>query len=206
MRLRRSAASLLAAASLSLVQAAERSTDTRTSFVERVWQSHFEKVENLFGENFSRESAVVVLRVNAGKPGSALALKRETSGDYTLTLAASIDGEIRNVTATVPGPVGDQVVRAVELKLHRHVMIGTVQRDYTKREGDIWLFHRNAQDRTSTGVILFETTIDNPDATVFIDGLIGGLQRLIGAEGADREAILAELDRIATRIVLSEGP
>ena len=206
MRLRRSAASLLAAASLSLVQAAERSTDTRTSFVERVWQSHFEKVENLFGENFSGESAVVVLRVNAGKPGSALALKRETSGDYTLTLAASIDGEIRNVTATVPGPVGDQVVRAVELKLHRHVMIGTVQRDYTKREGDIWLFHRNAQDRTSTGVILFETTIDNPDATVFIDGLIGGLQRLIGAEGADREAILAELDRIATRIVLSEGP
>jgi hypothetical protein len=205
MRLGRFAVTVLSVATLSLVHAAERSSDSRTAFVERAWPSVYEKVENLFDEEFSRTHDVVVLRVDAGKPVSALALKRNDSSDYTLTYAVRLDGKFHNLTTEVPANIGDQITRAIELKLHRHVLIGTQPRDYTKREGDMWVFHRNAQDRTSTAVILFEATIDNPDAATFVDGLLNGLRKLVSAEGADRESILAELDRTATKIILSEG-
>jgi len=185
---------------------AERSKDTRTAFIERAWPSVYEKVENLFDEEFSRTNDAVLLRVDAGKPVSALALKKSESGDYTLTYAIPLDGKFHHLPADLPANVGDQVLRAIELKLHRHVLIGTHPRDYTKREGDTWVFHRNAQNRTSTAVILFEATIDNPDAATFVEGLLGNLQKLISAEDADRETILGELDRLATRIILAESP
>lgn len=185
---------------------AERSGDARVAYVERAWPSVYEKVQNLFDEEFSRTHDAVILRVDAGKPVSALALKRTDTGDYTLTYAVQLDGKFHNLTSEIPAGVGDQILRAIELKLHRHVLIGTHPRDYTKRQGDMWVFHRNSQDRTSTAVILFEATMDNPDATAFVDGLLGGLQKLVSAEDAERDSVLSELDRIATRIVLAESP
>lgn len=197
------ALTLLVSASLS---AAERSKDSRSAYVERAWPSVYEKVQNLFDEDFSRTNDAVVLRVDAGKPVSALALKKTDPGDYALTYAVQFDGKFHHLTADVPANVGDQVLRAIELKLHRHVLIGTHPRDYTKREGDMWVFHRNAQNRTSTAVILFEATIDNPDAATFVDGLLGNLRKLISAEDHERETILGELDRLATHIILAESP
>ncbi len=199
-------AALFAAFAFSASLAADRSTEKRIAFVERAWPSVYEKVQNLFDEEFSRTNDAVFLRVDAGKPISALGLKKTDSGDYTLTYAVQLDGKFHNLTTDLPANVGDQVLRAIELKLHRHVLIGTHPRDYTKREGDTWVFHRNAQDRTSTAVILFEATLDNPDATTFVDGLLGNLQKLISAEDTEREPLLAELDRLATRIILAESP
>ncbi len=198
-------AAFFAAFALSTLIAAERSAE-RTAYVERAWPSVYQKVENLFDEEFSRTHDAVILRVDAGKPISALALKKEASADYTLTYAVQLDGKFHHLTTDLPANVGDQVLRAIELKLHRHVLIGTHPRDYTKREGDMWVFHRNAQNRTSTAVILFEATLDNPDADTFVEGLLGGLRNLISAEDAARETLLAELDRLATRIVLAESP
>lgn len=203
--MRRLAACALLAAAV-FAHAAERSRDTRTAFIERAWPSVFEKVQTLFDEEFSRSHDAVLLRVDTGKPVSALALKRNDSGDYTLTYAVPLDGKFHHLTTDLPAGIGDQVMRAIELKLHRHVLIGTQPRDYTKREGDTWVFHRNAQDRTSTAVILFEATLDNPDAALFVDGLIGGLQKLFGADDAQRETILSDLDRTASRIVLTDSP
>ncbi len=199
-------AAFLATSALTALIAADRSTEKHAAYVERAWPSVYEKVQNLFDEDFSRTHDAVILRVDAGKPISALALKKEASADYTLTYAVRLDGKFHNLTTEIPSNVGDQVLRAIELKLHRHVLIGTHPRDYTKREGDMWVFHRNAQNRTSTAVILFEATLDNPDATTFVDGLLGSLQKLISAEDPERETILAELDRLATRIVLAESP
>ena len=199
-------AAFLATSALTTLIAADRSTEKHAAYVERAWPSVYEKVQNLFDEDFSRTHDAVILRVDAGKPISALALKKEASADYTLTYAVRLDGKFHNLTTEIPSNVGDQVLRAIELKLHRHVLIGTHPRDYTKREGDMWVFHRNAQNRTSTAVILFEATLDNPDATTFVDGLLGSLQKLISAEDPERETILAELDRLATRIVLAESP
>jgi hypothetical protein len=206
--MRRPALAFLAFAALAAGSAfaAERSSANRTAYIERAWPSVYEKVQNLFDEEFSKTNDAVILRVDAGKPVSALALKRNESGDYTLTYAVQFDGKFHNLTADLPANVGDQILRAIELKLHRHVLIGTQPRDYTKREGDMWVFHRNAQNRTSTAVILFEATLDNPDAATFVEGLLGGLQKLISAEDADRELLLAELDRLATRIILAESP
>lgn len=198
---------LLAAVPFAAVlSGAERSAADRPSFVERVWPSDYARVEKLFDEDFSSDSDVVFLRVNAGKPDFALTLKREESGDFTVTLVASIDDKFQKVSASLPAAVGEQVARAVELKLHRHVTIGTQSRSASKREGDLWIFHRNAQKRTSTAMIFFEATLDNPEATLFTDGLVGGLQRLIAAEDAERESVLSELDRTATKIILTDTP
>ena len=62
MRLRRFAVTVLSVATFSLIYAAERSSDSRTAFIERAWPSVYEKVQNLFEEEFSRTNDVVVLR------------------------------------------------------------------------------------------------------------------------------------------------
>ncbi len=182
--------------------AIEPSLDKRPALIERVWPSDYENAESLFGEKFSADSDLVFLRINNGVPDYALSLERTPEADYSLTLTAYRDGSFKKATVPMPANVAAQISRAIEFKLNRHVMIGTTRRAGGKREGDLWLFHRNADHHAEAGIILFEATLDNPDTKLVIDDLLGGLQRLFAADDAERETILRNLDRTATEIII----
>jgi hypothetical protein len=183
--------------------AVQASLDKGPALIERVWPSDFENAESLFGEKFSADNEVVFLRIDKGIPDYALSLKRESDRDYSLTLTAYRDHSFKKATVPLPASVAAQISRAIEFKLNRHVMIGTTRRAGEKRTGDLWIFHRNARQHAEAGIILFEATLDSPDAKLVIDDLLGGLQRLIAADDAERETILGELDRTATQIILT---
>jgi hypothetical protein len=102
--------------------------------------------------------------------------------------------------------IGQQVLRAFELKLHRQVALSNFKRHPAKTDTDIWIHQRLAEGRTAAALITMEVTLGNPAATTFLEDFIGSLQQLVGTEGEERAAILQKIDRAATTIILADSP
>ena len=176
------------------------------AFVERVKPEDFYATEMALPEKFSYGHDLVIMRTTAGQAVSVIALQKATAGDgYTLTLHFAstnvADGWLK-ISEDIEANLGRQVLRAVELKLHRQVMLSKFKRTPSKTDSDLWLYQKLSDGRVAAAVIAMEDTFENPDATVFIDDFLGGLQQLIGKEGAERSALLQTIDRIATDIIL----
>lgn len=176
------------------------------AFVERVKPEDFYATEKALPEKFSYGHDLVIVRTTAGQAVSVVALQKATTSEgYTLTLhfasTSGADGWLK-ISEDIEDNVGRQVLRAVELKLHRQVMLSKFKRTPSKTDSDLWLYQKLSDGRVAAAVIAMEDTFDNPEASVFIDDFIGGLQQLIGKEGAERSALLQTIDRIATDIIL----
>ena len=193
---------------LSLLLAATGSAATGTrAFVERVQPENYYAAEKLLPEPFSQSHDVVILRITAGTPVSVFALHPAPNGeDYLLTLqlaSTAGTGEWLKITEELESTLGQQVVRAIEFKLHRQVMLAKFRRSPSKTDSDLWVYQKLSDGRVATAVIAMEDTLENPEATTFIDGLLGGLQQLIGKDGVERKALLQRIDRIAIDIILA---
>lgn len=180
------------------------------SFIERVKPDDYFAVEKLFPEQFSHANDFVLLRTAQAKPVSVLAIARAPSGDdYVVTLQLASDkaedGWLK-ISEDLDATLAQQVLRAIELKLHHQVTLSRFKRTVSKTDSDYWLYQHLSDDRVAAAVITTDDTIDNPAATVFLDDLLGRLQEVIGKEGAERAALLQKLDRTATQIVLAESP
>jgi hypothetical protein len=177
-------------------------------FIERVKPDDYYEAERAFPEPFSRTNELVVLRTTAAKPVSVLALRRAETGDgYTLTVqlasSSAPDGWLK-ITDDLDSTVGQQVLRAVELKLHRQVALSDFKRTMSKTDTDVWVYQRLANDRVAAALLSTDATIDNPAAAAFLDDFLGSLERLVGKEGEERSALLQKIDRAATEIILAE--
>lgn len=184
------------------------STAGRPSFIDRIRPSDFLDTELLFGEALSKTNDIVVLQLNAGKPLSALMLKHQANGDYTVTLRApssSPGGDWLTVSTTLDAPVGRQVEHAIAFVLNRNIMLSPNHRAPNDENTAMWIYQRLVGTPTAAAAISWTSLQDNPEATRFTDGLIGNLQHLIGAEGAAREQLLQEIDRVATQINLTQS-
>ena len=188
----------------------EEAKAPRKAFIERVQPADFYAAEVAFDELYSKNYDLAFLRTDYGKPLSALALKRNPEGGgYTLVYSIlSPDPEVgwQKLTASLDDDFAAQVLRAVELKLHRNVTLSTQARKPDRREGDLWVFQRLADGKVAAALIAFDRTIGNPEATEFIDELIGGLRELPRVDPDEREELLVKLDRLASRIALNEEP
>jgi hypothetical protein len=177
------------------------------AFIERVRPEDFYDAEKLFPDPFSPSSEFVALRVTAGKPISALAIKRQTDAEgYTLTVQlASPDapGGWLKIDDELDVTLGQQVLRGIEMKLHRQVTLSQFKRKVSKTDSDLWLYQRLSDGNIAGAYIAMEATIDNPAADTFITDLLGGLERSIGKEGAERAEALQKIDRIATDMSLA---
>ena len=179
-------------------------------FIERVRPDDYFAAEKLFNESFSRTHELVVLRTAAGEPVSVLAIKSAPGGEgYTLTIQiasdSAPDGWLK-IREELDAILGQQVLRAFELKLHRQVSISAFKRRVSKTDTDLWVFQRLAQNRVAAARIATEATIGNPSASEFIDGFLASLQEMIGKVGEERAAHLQKIDRLASAIILSESP
>lgn len=177
-------------------------------FIERVQPSDYLSAESLFGEAFSRSHDVVFLRTDSAQPVSVLALRREASGEHTVTFATAplASGEPwTRFTTTIDAAIGQQVTRAIELKLHLGIALAQQRRSVSKDDSNLWIHQRLADGRVAAGLIPFEVTVGNADATVLIDDLLGRLQKLVGAAPEARATLLVEIDQIASKIVLASG-
>jgi hypothetical protein len=200
---------LLVLLCLATVASAAASNANRP-FIERVRPVDYHDAEKLFPEQYSSTNELVVLRTAAAKPVSALALKRTPAGeDYTLTIqiasAEAPDGWLK-IEENLDASLGQQVLRAFELKLHRQVALSNFKRRVSETDTDLWLYQRLSEGRTAAALITMKVALENPAATTFIDGFIGGFQQLVGTEGEQRAAILQKIDRAATEIILADSP
>ncbi|MEO6006063.1 MAG: hypothetical protein ABIZ04_06225 [Opitutus sp.] len=179
------------------------------SFIERIRPEDYYGAETLFGDAFSRAHDLVVLRLAAAQPVSVLAIGPATAGDgYTLTVqlvSADAPGGWLKVSESLEAAFARQVLRAVEIQLHHQVTLSKFKRHVSKTDSDLWVYQKLSDGRPAAAVIAMEDTFDNPEATVFIDELLGGLQQLIGKEGAERTALVQKLDRTATDLIMVLG-
>jgi hypothetical protein len=179
-------------------------------FIERVQPADYYTVEKLFPEPYSQTHELVVLRTTAATPASVLAIKRAPGdGGYTLTVhfaSSDAPGGWLKINEELDAGTGQQVLRAFELKLHRQVALSAFKRLVSKTDTDIWVHQRLAENKVAAAVITTEATLDNPQATAFLDEFVGSLQLLIGKEGAERAALLQKIDRLATEIIMIETP
>lgn len=204
-----SLASLLALLCFAAVASAADSNANRP-FIERVRPVDYHDVEKLFPEQYSNTNELVVLRTAAAKPVSVLAIKRMPGGDdYALSIqiaSASAPSGWLKIEESLDASLGQQVLRAFELKLHRQVALSSFKRRLSETDTDVWLHQKLSGGRTAAALIAMEATLGNPAATAFIDEFLGSLQQLIGAEGEARDAILQKIDRSATQIILADSP
>lgn len=189
---------------------ADSSTSGNRPFIERVRPEDYFAAEKLFDVTFSNTHELVVLRTEAGKPVSVLAIKAAPGGEgYTLTIQIASDeapdGWLK-ISEEIDATLGQQVLRAFELKLHRQVALSAFKRNVSKTDTDLWVFQRLAQNRVAAALIAMEATLGNPNASVFIDEFLGSLQQLIGKVGDERAAHLQKIDRIASEIIMAESP
>jgi hypothetical protein len=199
---------LVASTACQAVAADARPATSNKPFIERVRPDDYFDVEKVFPEPFSSTCELVVLRTAASKPVSALAIKRPpASEDYSLTVhIASRDapeGWLK-ISEPLDATLGQQVLRAFELKLHRQVALSNFKRTMSKTDSDLWIFQRLADNKVVAALIAMEVTLGNPSATSFIDGFLGSLEGLIGKEGDERVSQLQKIDRAATEIILAE--
>jgi hypothetical protein len=193
---------------MSQAGAAESASGGNRPFVERVRPDDYFDVEKFFPEPFSQTHELVVLRTAATKPVSVLAIRRvPATEEYTLSVHIASDdapdGWLK-ISEPLDAALGQQVLRAFELKLHRQVALSNFKRTMSKTDTDIWVFQRLAENRVAAALIAMEATLDNPNATTFLDDFLGGLQQLIGKEGDERVEQLQKIDRLATEIILAE--
>lgn len=179
------------------------------SFVERVRPENYFAAEKLFPEPFSQSNELVVLRTKAAKPVSVLAIRRAETGDgYVLTQqfasAEAADGWLK-IDEELDPAIAHQVLRAVEIRLHRQVTLSKFRRNVSKTDSDLWLYQRTSDEQIAAGVIAMEDTLENPAAEGFVDDFLGALQDLIGKEGAERATRLENIDRMATAIISRDG-
>ena len=202
------AALLMVVAASKLVAAETPSSNTSRPFIERVRPDDYFAVEKVFPEPYSTTHELVVLRTAASQPSSVLAIKRSPGGDeYILTVQIASqdapDGWLK-ISEPLDATLGQQILRAFELKLHRQVALSNFKRTMSKTDTDLWVFQRLADNRVAAALIAMEATLGNASATAFIDDFIGGLQQLMGKEGEERVAHLQKIDRMATEIILAE--
>ena len=194
-------ATLLFTSTLAMAAGANR------SFVERVRPEDFYSVETLFPEKLSSAHELVVLRTTAGKPVSILAIAAGSDNNpftVTLQLASSeAEGGWLKISDELDATVARQFLRAVELKLHHQVTLSKFKERPSKTETNLWLHQKLSDNRVAAALIAMSDTIDNPDATRFVDDLLGGLEKWVGKEGDERAALLQKIDRLATDIVLT---
>jgi hypothetical protein len=179
------------------------------SFVERVRPENFFAAEKLFPETFSQTNELVILRTKAAKPVSVLAIRHAETGEgfvlseqFASTEAA--DGWLK-INEELDAAIARQVLRAVEIRLHRQVTLSKFRRNVSKTDSDLWLYQRTSDGQVAAAVIAMEDTMENSAASGFIDDFLGALQDLIGKEGAERAAILEKIDRLATEIITRDG-
>jgi len=179
------------------------------SFVERVRPENYFAAEKLFPETFSQAAELVILRTKAAKPVSALTIRRTESGDgfilsQQFASTETADGWLK-INEDLDSTTARQILRAVEIRLHRQVTLSKFKRVVSKTDSDLWLYQRTTDDQVAAAVIAMDDTLDNPAASAFIDAFLGALQDLIGKEGAARSAVLEKIDRLATEIISRDG-
>ena len=181
--------------------------DPNGSFVERVKPADYYAAERLFPEQFSTKNELSILRTSGGKPVSVIAIAREGEGDgYLLTLhyaSATTPGGWIRITEELEASVGQQVLRAAELTLHYQVTLSKFKHLVSKTDSDLWLYQKLADGRSAAAVITTEDSLNEPRATLFIEGLLERLQQLAGKEGADRVELLQKIDRAATDLIVA---
>jgi hypothetical protein len=178
-------------------------------FIERVRPDDYFDVEKGFPEPFSRAHEFVILRTTAAKPVSVFAIEHAATGDgYTMTVelasASAPDGWLK-ISDDLDAAVGRQVLRAVELKLHRQVSLSDFKRVVSKTDTDIWVYLRLSDNHVAAALLSSEAAFGNSQASAFIDDFLGSLEQLVGKEGAERNALLEKIDRTATAIILAES-
>lgn len=192
---------------LAFVAGCSRTDDTviRPAFVERIRPAVFAAAELAFEEPFSREYDLVFLRTDFARPVSALALRRDETDDYTLYFGSGdTDGTWHHVTTSLNPDVGRQVMRAVEFKLHRNVLVNGQLTEVTRNEGDLWVHLRLADGTPVAALIPLASTLGNDEAAVFLNDFLGALQRLPAAEPEERPDLLTRIDQLATAIIFAE--
>jgi len=182
---------------------------TTGPFIERVRPDDYFDAEKVFPEPFSQTYELVVLRTTAAKPVSVLGIKAAGTGDgYTLTVelasAGAPDGWLK-ISDDLDGAVGRQILRAIELKLHRQVSLSDFKRVPSKTDTDIWVYQHLADNHVAAALLSTEAALDNPKASAFIDDFLGSIEQLVGKEGAERSVLLEKIDRAATAIILAES-
>ena len=200
--------SFVVAILLVAIPCAEAKTGGR-SFIERVRPEDYYAAETLFGDAFSRTHELVVLRLAAAQPVSVLAIGPAAAGEgYTLTVqlvSTNAPGGWLKISEELDAAFARQILRAVEIQLHHQVTLSKFKHHVSKTDSDLWVYQRLSDGRPAAAVIAMADTFDNPDASAFIDELLGGLQQLVGKEGAERTALLQKLDRTATDLILVQG-
>jgi len=180
------------------------------SFIERVRPNDYYDVEKLFPEAFSHTHELVMLRTTAAEPVSVFAIKRNVDREgYTLVLqlaSAEVPEGWLKISEDLDVTLGQQVLRAIELKLHRQVTLSKFKRIVSKTDSDLWVYQVRSDGKTAAALIAMEATIDNPAASLFLEDFIGSLEKLIGREGDERAVLLQKIDRISTDIILAETP
>jgi len=184
--------------------------DASRSFVERVRPDDFYSVETLFPEPLSPNHELVVLRTTAGKPVSVLAIAPAGDGNTFTVLwqlaSTEAEGGWLKISDELDATVARQFLRAVELKLHHQVTLSKFKERPSKTDTDLWVYQRLSDNGVAAARIAMADTIDNPEATRFVDDLLGGLEKWVGKEGDERASLLQKIDRLATDIVLSTSP
>ncbi|ACB76608.1 hypothetical protein [Opitutus terrae] len=188
-------------------RASDDATKNPAAFVVRIQPADFAAAELPFEEPLSRNYELVFLRTDFGQPVSALALRALPGGAYELYFGAKdAGGQWQKITTELEQDVGQQVLRAAELRLHRRIFVEGQRHDVAKNDGDLWVQQRFADGRIAAALIPFNATVGNPDAQAFVDDLLGTLQKLAHVDPADRGELLTRLDQIATGIILAETP
>lgn len=193
---------------LAVVESAPHAAAAPPPFIERVRPADYVQAEKAFPQAFSKTSELVILRTTAAKPVSVLAIAHAASGDgYTLTVELASEGAPDGwlkISDELDATLGRQVLRAVELKLHRQVALSDFKRTMSKTDTDVWVYQNTSDGRMAAALLSPEATFNNPAAASFLNEFIGSLERVVGKEGEERSALLQKIDRAATEIILSE--
>jgi hypothetical protein len=184
----------------------EQAAVTPAAYVERIQPKNYEAAEERFPERFSQDYPLVFLRTDLGKPASAVAINADPAGGYSVYFGSTTsDGGWASVTTSLDDATGGQLLRAVEYRLHRNITLSQVHRDVTQREGDLWIYQRLTDGKIACALITFAARLGNEPGAVFLHDVLDLLQRLAAAEPEGRDELLAQLDRAASTVILTES-
>lgn len=201
---------LLALLVLSSLAGCNRSNEPAAApaaaYVERIQPKNYEAAEERFPERFSQAYQLVFLRTDFGQATSAVAISADPAGGYWVYFGSTTaDGSWVHVDTNLDEGTGGQLLRAVEYRLHRNITLSQIHRDVTQREGDLWIYQRLTDGKIACALITFAARLGNEPGAVFLHEALDSLQRLAAAEPEAREELLAQIDRAASAVILTES-
>lgn len=179
---------------------------TPAAYVERIQPKNYAAAELHFPEQFSQDHQLVFLRTDLGKPVSAIAIKHDEAGGYSVYFGSSTaDGSWVNVTTTLDEGTGSQMLRSVEYRLHRNITLSQLHRDVSEREGDLWIYQQLTDGKIACALVPFAASLSNEPGAVYLRDLLDRLQQLAAAESDARDELLGQIDRAASAVIIAES-